>query len=182
VFKKILVALDRSPQSPVVFDKAIEIAKIQSSNLLLLNCISLETELDPSTFLGVATLGDVNVHGNYPHLRQENLQKEVEQARDWLQTYAQQAEDRNLPVEFDCRVGMPSKWICDRARAWEADLIVVGRRGYSGLSEFFLGSVSNYIVHHAPCSVLIVQGSPSLAEESAAIATTESETDEFSPS
>ncbi|CCQ49032.1 hypothetical protein CWATWH8502_2292 [Crocosphaera watsonii WH 8502] len=37
------------------------------------------------------------------------------------------------------------------------DVIVMGHRGISGLQEFFLGSVSNYVLHHAPCSVLIVQ-------------------------
>ncbi len=39
-----------------------------------------------------------------------------------------------------------------------ADLIVVGRRGRSGLSELILGSASNYVLHHAPCSVLTLQG------------------------
>jgi len=37
-------------------------------------------------------------------------------------------------------------------------LVVVGRRGHSGLSELFLGSVSNYVLHRAPCSVLTIQG------------------------
>jgi glycosyltransferase involved in cell wall biosynthesis len=41
---------------------------------------------------------------------------------------------------------------------WDADLVVMGRRGLSGIKEMFLGSVSNYIIHHVPCSVLIVQG------------------------
>jgi phage terminase large subunit GpA-like protein len=33
---------------------------------------------------------------------------------------------------------------------------MVGHRGRTGLSEFLLGSVSNYVMHHAPCSVLVV--------------------------
>ncbi|MGC1393382.1 MAG: universal stress protein [Coleofasciculaceae cyanobacterium] len=36
-------------------------------------------------------------------------------------------------------------------------MVVVGRRGRTGLAEAFLGSVSNYVVHHAPCSVLVIQ-------------------------
>jgi nucleotide-binding universal stress UspA family protein len=47
--------------------------------------------------------------------------------------------------------------ICQVAKDWGAELIMVGRRGNSGLSELILGSVSNYVVHHAHCSVLIVQ-------------------------
>ncbi|HIK43734.1 MAG TPA: universal stress protein, partial [Leptolyngbyaceae cyanobacterium M65_K2018_010] len=37
-----------------------------------------------------------------------------------------------------------------------ADLIVVGRRERGRIKAALLGSVSNYVVHHAPCSVLIV--------------------------
>lgn len=47
--------------------------------------------------------------------------------------------------------------ICELARNWNADLIILGRRGRTGLSELLLGSVSNYVLHHAPCSVLTVQ-------------------------
>ncbi len=43
------------------------------------------------------------------------------------------------------------------ARAWSADLILVGSRGLKGLKEMFLGSVGNYVTHHAPCSALIVR-------------------------
>ena len=43
------------------------------------------------------------------------------------------------------------------AKDWNADLIIMGRRGLTGLSEMFLGSVSNYVVHHASCSVLLIQ-------------------------
>jgi nucleotide-binding universal stress UspA family protein len=43
------------------------------------------------------------------------------------------------------------------ARSWPADLIVIGRRGRTGLKEALMGSVSNYVVHHAPCTVMVVQ-------------------------
>ncbi|MEY3330640.1 MAG: hypothetical protein RLZZ115_3525 [Cyanobacteriota bacterium] len=42
-------------------------------------------------------------------------------------------------------------------KKWGADLVIVGRRNRSELAELFLGSVSNYVVHHVKCSVLVVQ-------------------------
>ncbi|MEL6910326.1 MAG: universal stress protein [Cyanobacteria bacterium J06629_2] len=53
--------------------------------------------------------------------------------------------------------GQLSSTICEFAHSCQADVIAIGRRGHSGLQEMFLGSVSNYVVHHAPCSILLVQ-------------------------
>jgi universal stress protein A len=39
-----------------------------------------------------------------------------------------------------------------------ADLIVVGSHGRSGVSRFFIGSVSDYVVRHAHCPVMVVRG------------------------
>lgn len=47
--------------------------------------------------------------------------------------------------------------IVEEAEEWNADLIVVGSHGYGFWKRAWLGSVSNAIVHHAPCSVLIVR-------------------------
>jgi nucleotide-binding universal stress UspA family protein len=46
--------------------------------------------------------------------------------------------------------------IVDAASAWQPDLIVMGSRGRKG-SGFVLGSVSDAVVHRAPCSVEIVR-------------------------
>ena len=53
--------------------------------------------------------------------------------------------------------GSPERTIVDEAENWGADLIVVGSHGYGFWERMFLGSVSNGVVHHAPCSVLIVR-------------------------
>jgi nucleotide-binding universal stress UspA family protein len=59
---------------------------------------------------------------------------------------------------LDCQLGEAGSLICKAAQNWGTDLIVIGRRGHRWLSEILLGSVSNYVVHHALCSVLVVQG------------------------
>jgi len=54
--------------------------------------------------------------------------------------------------------GQPSRAIVEEAEEWKADLIVMGSHGYGFWNRTFLGSVSDSVVHHAPCSVLVVRG------------------------
>lgn len=53
--------------------------------------------------------------------------------------------------------GSPDQAIVNEAENWGANLIVVGSHGYGFWERMFLGSVSNSVVQHAPCSVLIVR-------------------------
>ena len=55
-------------------------------------------------------------------------------------------------LEEEARVG-----ILDVAAEWRSDLIVLGSHGHSGLRRFLLGSVTEFVVRHAHCSVLIVR-------------------------
>lgn len=146
-FQKILVALDSLAQSNQVFQKALDIAKKDKSQLMLFHAINAEVE----------AVTDLYLYGNYQVLQQKMLDEEKSNIRAWLQTYCLEATDQNIATEFDCKVGHPGFLICELARTWNADLIVVGRRGHTGLAEIFLGSVSNYVLHHAGCSILVVQ-------------------------
>ena len=54
-------------------------------------------------------------------------------------------------------IGVPWQAICETARRDEAELIVVGSHGYSGL-DHILGTTAAKVVNNAPCSVLVVRG------------------------
>jgi nucleotide-binding universal stress UspA family protein len=53
--------------------------------------------------------------------------------------------------------GYPKQAILDEAQRWKADLIVMGSHGHRGLTRVLLGSVSQAVASHAPCSVEIVR-------------------------
>jgi nucleotide-binding universal stress UspA family protein len=53
--------------------------------------------------------------------------------------------------------GSPMHAIVEEAENWGADLIIMGSHGYSFWQRSLLGSVSDFVVHHAPCSVLVVR-------------------------
>jgi len=54
--------------------------------------------------------------------------------------------------------GYPADEVMKIARDEKCDLIVVGNLGKSGIERVLVGSVSEAIVRHAPCPVLVVRG------------------------
>ena len=58
-------------------------------------------------------------------------------------------------VRAQARAGSPHSALVQEATDWRADLLVVGSHGRSVLGRLLLGSVSQELLHHAPCSVRI---------------------------
>ncbi|KAJ3214111.1 hypothetical protein HDU67_002067 [Dinochytrium kinnereticum] len=59
-------------------------------------------------------------------------------------------------VVVDVKVGNAKVVVCDVAREMNAHLLVVGKRGLGTIKKLMLGSVSDYVVKHATCPVLVV--------------------------
>ncbi len=72
--------------------------------------------------------------------------------------YLDRMTSRFPDVEVRTRVeaGDPAETICEVAEEEGVDAIVVGNRGTHGRRRWFLGSVPNAVLQHAPCSVFIV--------------------------
>jgi len=74
---------------------------------------------------------------------------------------AARAADRlaiiGVPVEVVARQGDPATTIVEEARDWQADLIVVGSHGRTGIQRLLLGSVAQAVVSRASCSVEVVR-------------------------
>ncbi|MCA9804807.1 MAG: universal stress protein [Cyanobacteria bacterium HKST-UBA02] len=64
-------------------------------------------------------------------------------------------------VSFEVCDGYPADEIVDIARTWPADLIIMGSHGRQGFSKLILGSVSQSVAMHAPCSVIVIRSSKS---------------------
>ncbi len=62
-----------------------------------------------------------------------------------------------LPHETIVLHGVPAEEVCRLAREERVSLIVLSSHGRTGLQHFFLGSVAERILRHAPCSVLVVR-------------------------
>ncbi len=63
---------------------------------------------------------------------------------------------KELQLTTEVLRGAPDRQIIEKAKEWKADVVVVGSHG-RGFWGRLLGSVSDGVVHHAPCSVLVVR-------------------------
>ena len=154
MISRILVAVDRSDRNKLVFDSAVSLAKTANANLMLLHVLSEDEAGYPV----------LPTYAYYPMLDERNYdvyQKKLSDYKQWgidfLQNLTEKATETGVDTEYTQLAGNPGRTICELASTWEADLIAVGSRGLKGIKEMFLGSVSNYVTHHAPCSVLIVR-------------------------
>ena len=164
MFDKILVAIDRSPTNEQVFYEALSLAKANQARLFLLHVLSEEEEGSPILSHYPTLSGRKHCLHLDPHISRmanelyhQQWKAFAAEGLDILRTFSQKAIAMGVDTEFSQITGHPSLTICDFAQSCQAQAIVIGSRGYSGLKEMFLGSVSNYIVHHAPCSVLLVR-------------------------
>ena len=85
----------------------------------------------------------------------EELERNARLALEDL--FEDDAETAGLTVESHVRHGKPFIEIIRAAREIEADVIVVGSHGQTGLAETLFGSTAEKIVRKAPCAVLTVK-------------------------
>ncbi|MFN9174629.1 MAG: universal stress protein [Synechocystis sp.] len=151
-YHKIFVALAHAESTDDVFTQALDLAQKDQAQLMLFHAIPLESQQFTAypSFYGEDAL-------RFSQSIQTHIEQQEAQTREWLKDLTAKAQQAGVPCEWDWKVGEAGRWVRDLAKNWEADLVVVGRRGLRGMAELFLGSVSSYIVHHVNCSVLVVQ-------------------------
>lgn len=158
MLKRILVAVDHSPMNQVVLTEALSLAKVQPAELMFLHVLSGEEAGSPLPIPPKAeqVYWAANSDFNLEIWRQQ-WETYADRCLERLQAWAGEARHAGIAAEFRQIAGRPGQVICRLAQSWEADLIVIGSHGRRGLQELLLGSVSNYVLHHAPCSVLTVK-------------------------
>ncbi len=138
--KKILIPIDGSEPSKKGLEMGIKIAESANAEITILEVIE---EFGP-------------LPGYY-----EAPPPNIERIK-WI---AQQRFEKIHPILEKTKVkwkrkveeGYPAEMIIKTAEEGNYDLIVIGSRGMGFFGRFLLGSVSDRVVHHAPCSVLVVK-------------------------
>jgi nucleotide-binding universal stress UspA family protein len=112
--------------------------------------ISSATVVQPAAAAGVPHPGQYAELAQRLKLESESVvRRVVELLRD----------KHELTFETVVRTGDARDVIIDEASSWGADLIVVGSQERTKLQRWFVGSVAEAVVRHAPCSVQVARGS-----------------------
>jgi nucleotide-binding universal stress UspA family protein len=145
-FSRILVAVDGSESSEKVFDIAAQLSKLSGGKLYVVHVViplsiggGFDYYYDPSDI--------------------ERLQHDMEErGKRLLAKYSTEAGNKhNITAETILAKGLPPEAILKEAASKAVRLIVVGSKGFSGVKQFFIGSVPNSILHHSTIPVLLVK-------------------------
>ena len=134
----VLLATDLGPASRAATDEAIALAAQLGARLLVTS---------------VVDTGEGGGDGSGRRVDQLRAGREA-----GAQEVVHEARARGIEAAFLVWEGDPGEAILNAAAAEGADLIVVGSRGRGPVGRLLLGSVSDHIVRHADCPVLVVRG------------------------
>lgn len=143
-YKTVLVAIDFSQHSGQALQRAKQIAQIYDAELAVIHVTEIPT---------YPVLEDIAITG-MPGIWDDELgEKLFSAAQKRLEALA---EKESISLQ-KCKVisGVPRVEIIAEANKVKADLIVIGRRGISGLQRL-IGSTADAILHGANCDVLAV--------------------------
>ena len=140
-FHKILVPFDGSEHAEKALARAVYLAKLCGSEILILNVVDLNKKI--SSFEQVSTGGyvpsDFKEEGYRILLNfADNIPKEIK-------------------TKYMVEIGRPPEIILDICKQETCDLIIMGSRGISTLKQLILGSVSDYVMSNAVCPVMIIR-------------------------
>lgn len=147
---KILIATDGSDFSKAAIEALANIVvKPDATNIKIISAFERPTPIAAEPFAVSA-----EYYNAIEEAGREQAEKFVKQAETQIRSLF---PNDALDLTTEVVTGSPQRIVVEEAKQWGADLIVVGSHGYGFWSRAMLGSVSNSIVHHAPCSVLVVK-------------------------
>jgi len=137
--RTVLLATDLSMVSEEATRQAIDLTASIGARLIVV------------TVIDTGRRGDVAA----PYASTSRVDQERAKREGPLLAIVDQARMRGVEATFLLWTGEPGHSIVAAAEAEGADLVVVGTRGLDRAGRFLLGSVSDYVVYHSSCPVLV---------------------------
>jgi nucleotide-binding universal stress UspA family protein len=147
---KILVATDGSEYSRVAVSACCELVELDKNTSV--RVVAVYEPFLPMTAEPFAVSAE-HYH-RLDEIAKENAKAAADEAVELIR---RKTQNDSFDVTTVVAIGRPAEMIVDAAKEWNADLVVVGSHGRGFWGRLTLGSVSDAVLHHASCSVLVVR-------------------------
>lgn len=149
--KKILIPVDGSPTSVKAAEKAAALGKLIDGELIFITVINMPSE-EKYAYFGM------NVEQQFITNKKEMIAKLIQEETKMLKIVVRNLDTGNLKITQKVLVGRTAAEIIKFAEEEKIDYIFMGRRGFSSVERFFVGSVAQKVISAAPCPVIVVNG------------------------
>ena len=143
--RRILHPTDFSKASSAAYKRAVDMAKANRAELLLVHVLAPAIPMMADGYLSPKVYEDM-----------ESASRAYGQKH--LAALVRKAKQAGVRVKGLLLEGIPHERVAGAARSKKADLLVIGTHGRTGFAKLFLGSVASRILAVAPCPVLTVRG------------------------
>ena len=142
---KILIGVDDSPHSLAAVEYARKMTWPKDSTIKVLSVARPVVAMYAEAFVPSTTYG-VELNDEVVRYHQEtaaNAERKL--------------QGTGLRTKAEVLNGDPRTELVEAARNEQADLLIVGSHGRTGIAKLLMGSVASHVVAHAPCSVMVVK-------------------------
>ncbi len=151
MLKHILIPLDQSALAETALDYAPKLIGPDSQVTLL--TVLVPPDLSISTLYGTDGLAqsamDIQAY--------ESVERQIRvQAEDYLRHISKRLASSGARVDISVQVGRDADAIVEHAKELGVDAILMATHGRSGISRWLLGSVTQKVLHAAPCPVMVI--------------------------
>lgn len=146
---KVLIATDGSKFAKAAIKKCCEILAMDNEAEILIVSVA-----EIASAAGTEPFG---VSGDFYLTINNQMKKAADEHVSEAKNLVRKSLGDAVKIDTVVASGSPKSAIIEEAEKWGSDLIIVGSHGYGFFERMLIGSVSDAILHHAPCSVLVVK-------------------------
>lgn len=155
--KQLLVAVDFSKNTDAILKQAAKLATALKAKLWVLHAASDKAQVmayESTQFLGYAP-EFINMPGEV-QLARDLSAEEIKREHQQLLGISSQLRSAGIDTQAILLKGDAAGLILEKADDLQAEIIILGSHGHGRLHKALLGSVSEAVIRHARCNVLIV--------------------------
>jgi nucleotide-binding universal stress UspA family protein len=145
MFTHILCPTDLKERTLVALEKAVQIAHQFNSRITMLNVHEEFMNEEEREMLRVS----------FETLKDKYVQVALE-SREKMRAAIRRLHAEDIQVDYLLREGKPAKAIVKAAKKLNVDLIVMATDGRDNLKDFVTGTITEYVINHTPCPVLVI--------------------------